>query len=107
MCCEFPSRFTVSNRTDKDVGNIQYLQFNNEMPLYFLNIRHPDNYLVLDEEGAEFKDYDAAHQEAVHSIRDIAADAVRRGGRVTGLSIEIADGSGKVLESIHARATFD
>jgi hypothetical protein len=77
------------------------------MPLYFFNIRQPDNYLALDEEGAEFEDYAAAQQEAVHSIREIAADAVRRGGKVTGLSIEIADGSGKVLDSIQARATFD
>jgi len=35
----------------------------------------------------QFEDFDAAQQEAVHSIRDFAADAVRRGGKVTGLSI--------------------
>ena len=77
------------------------------MPLYFLHVRHPDNALALDDEGAEFEDYEAAKQEAVHSIRDIAADAVRRGGKVTGLSIEIGDEAGKVLGSVHARDTFD
>ena len=76
------------------------------MPRYFFNIRHPDNALVCDEEGAEFKDYETAWSEAVASIQDIAFDAVRSGEKIAGLAIEITDGTGKHLGSIQARDVF-
>ena len=48
------------------------------MPRYFFHIRHPD-YLVPDEEGAEFPDDVAAQHEGLESARDITADLVRSG----------------------------
>jgi len=76
------------------------------MPLYFLNIRHPDNALVSDKEGEEFKDYETARSEAAASIQDIAADAVRSGEKIPGLAIEITDRTGKPLGSVQARDIF-
>ena len=62
---------------------------------------------VPDDEGAEFDGYDAAKQEAVESVRDLVCDAVKHGGKIVGLGIEIVDEGGKVLETIRARVTFD
>ena len=86
--------------------NLPSRAFNNHMPRYFFHIRHPDNALVPDEEGAEFKDYETARSEAVASIQDIAFDALRSGERIAGLAIEIADGTGKPLGNVQARDIF-
>ena len=45
--------------------------------------------------------------EAVASIRDLVCDAIKHGGKITGLGIEIVDENGKVLETLRARVTFD
>jgi len=71
------------------------------MPRYFFHIRHPD-YLVPDEEGAEFPDDVAAQHEGLESARDITADLVRSGKPVLGWVIEIVDEKGAILDSVGA-----
>jgi hypothetical protein len=76
-------------------------------PAFFFHIQHPDVPLILDDDGLDLDDYDAAKNEAVLSVREIAADVVRRGGRVTGIAIQIADETGAILGSVQARETFE
>jgi len=77
------------------------------MTRYFFNIVHSDMSRVPDEEGEVFPNYELAKQEAVESMRDLVCDAVKQGGKVTGLGIEIVDETGNVLETLRARVTFD
>jgi hypothetical protein len=77
------------------------------MPRYYFHILRPDCAPVLDDQGAEFEDYEAAQSEAVASVRDLVADAVRRGNQVNGLGIEIVDEDGKVLRTVGAGEVFD
>lgn len=76
------------------------------MPRYFFNILHTDNDLVPDDEGGDFEDYQAAKHEAVESLRDLAAEAIKGGRKAHDLAIEIMDERGKVLGTIKARETF-
>jgi hypothetical protein len=97
------SGFTRRNRTEVHVGNRQFWVFNNQMGRYFFNIVRSDMSRVLDDEGEEFLNYELAKREAVESIRDIVCDAIKHGGKVTGVGIEIVDQTGKVLETLRAR----
>ena len=72
------------------------------MPRYFFHILHPGEALVADEEGQECADVAAARQEAILSFRDLAADQIKRGENVSGLVIEVMDGSGRRVEAVHA-----
>jgi hypothetical protein len=78
------------------------------MPRYFFHILHPDSSSpILDDEGAEFEDYEAAKHEAVESARDLAIDAIKRGNKVDGFAVEIMDEAGKVLDTIRAREAIN
>jgi hypothetical protein len=77
------------------------------MPRYFFNIAHPGEPSIPDEEGEQLEDLAAARQEAVASLRDLIADAAKRGSTVNGLAIQIVDEGGKVLDAVHARLIFD
>ncbi|WP_134499057.1 DUF6894 family protein [Microvirga pakistanensis] len=48
------------------------------MPRYYRHIRQGDQ-LIQDPDGIELPDLDAARGEALEGIRDILADAIRRG----------------------------
>jgi hypothetical protein len=74
---------------------------------YFFHIRRANDDLVADDEGAEFEDFESAKHEAVETIRDLAAEAIKSGDKFKGLSVEIADDTGKVLDTIRARDIFD
>ena len=77
------------------------------MPRYFFHILQTDNDLIPDDEGGDFEDYQAAKHEALESLRDLAADAIKTGRKAQGLAIEITDGRGKVLGTIKTREIFD
>lgn len=40
------------------------------------------------------------------SLRDLAIDALKCGGKIDGFAIQIADEAGKIVETIRARQTF-
>ena len=72
------------------------------MPKFHFNI-HDDDGLIPDEEGLELPDLEAARFEATESAREMIADAVRMHKELDGRRIEIADGSGTVIESFKVR----
>ena len=76
------------------------------MPRYFFHIRRGED-LIPDDEGGEFKDLEAAKDEAAHSCRDLAVQEIRQGGPVTFCQVEIMDESGMLLGTIHPRAIFE
>jgi hypothetical protein len=67
--------------------------------LYYFDLREGDN-LFPDEEGIELAGVDAAQQEAVCTIAEMARNAIRRypdgGGHLMG--IEVRDDNGPVLQ---------
>ena len=96
----------MSNRTQNRIGTRQSLAFNSQMPRYFFHILHPNREPILDEEGGEFLDFEKARSEAVHSLRDLAVDILRNGRYAHGLSLQITDKDGTVLETLTARELF-
>jgi hypothetical protein len=77
------------------------------MTRYFFHILHSDSQPVLDDEGAEFEDIEMAKSEAIASLRDLAADAVKHGKKVTGLAIQVTDAGGTITETVTTKEIFD
>lgn len=73
------------------------------MPKYFFNVLSSGQE-ALDAEGECLPDLDAAREEAIAGIRDIAADHVRFGEPLDlGDRIEVVDEQGKPLLSVTFR----
>lgn len=68
------------------------------MPVFYFNIRGAGVF-VGDDEGGEFSDLGAAKREVRECARDILIQRAIAGERTVG-QIEIADGTGSVLETI-------
>jgi hypothetical protein len=71
---------------------------------YHFNIRDSAG-IILDEEGGDFADLEAARCEARASVQDLVADDLRCGKRVPERRIEIADANGVVLDSVGLAVT--
>lgn len=69
---------------------------------YYFHVRDGEQ-VIPDREGSELPDLVAARAEAWSSACDFAIDSLRGGAAVNGRRIEIADGSGVVLESMLVR----
>jgi hypothetical protein len=67
------------------------------MTHYFFDFR-ANGRLSLDEEGVELLDVDAAHDQALGALIDIARDAVMEGKSSQKFSVQVRDGIGPVLE---------
>lgn len=76
------------------------------MPRYFFDIQYSGERVIPDEEGEVFGDLSAARKEASASIGDLVGEAIRSGGQVSGLRIEIRDETGATLESVLASEVF-
>ena len=72
------------------------------MPQFYFHIREQDH-LIPDEEGMVLLDLVEARREALESCLDLIRNRVHGSQRPDGLRIEIADASGKVLESVNVR----
>jgi hypothetical protein len=66
------------------------------MPLFFMNIRNAAGF-VLDDEGQELPDLDAARAEAIGGIRSVLAEEVRAGVLNLHGQIEIRDADDALL----------
>ena len=76
------------------------------MPRYHLNLFNGDG-AAPDEEGQDLIDLTAARAEAIRGIRSLLADELLRGSIALGGRIEIADGGGLVLQTIHFAEAVD
>jgi hypothetical protein len=70
------------------------------MPQFYFHIREQGQ-LIPDEDGMMLRDLEAARQEALKSCLDLVRNRLHH--RVDELRIEIADGGGKVIESVNVR----
>jgi len=69
------------------------------MPRYYCHQRIGDT-LLLDEEGAEHRDFETAYLAAVTGARDIMCAQVREGKLFLGESIELYDATGGHITTI-------
>jgi hypothetical protein len=72
------------------------------MQRFFLHLKHLDQ-LVPDREGVELVSVGAAEHEAMQSIRDMAAEALREEADFTLQSIRICDGKGEMLAEVFSQ----
>ena len=69
------------------------------MRRYYLHIRNADD-VLLDEEGTDLPDLNAARELALASARDLLGDAIKAGKGVVPESIVVADADGQELMSV-------
>ena len=70
------------------------------MPRYFFHVRE-GNTLHRDSEGQELADAAAARGEAISTGREILGEKLLHGGELNSRTIEIADESGRVVDSVN------
>ncbi|HEX8484472.1 DUF6894 family protein [Sphingomonas sp.] len=75
------------------------------MARYFLNIY--DDLIVLDEEGVELPNLEAARLQALHGARDLMVEQVRHGYIVLSHWIDVVDESGTVVLRLPFRDAID
>lgn len=76
------------------------------MTRYFLNVRSPTA-IVIDDEGDEFVTLEAARDAAEASARELLADMISSGKRVSIEAVEICDIHGKTVERVPFAALLD
>jgi hypothetical protein len=69
------------------------------MPKFYFHVRDNSG-VALDDEGAEFTDIQAARAEARASARDLVSERLKSRSANNGQTVEIADESGAILESL-------
>ena len=72
------------------------------MPRYYFHVREGQNF-CRDEEGQELEDTETARHEAISSTREIVGEKILHGGSLDSRIIEIADETGKVVETVSTR----
>jgi len=75
------------------------------MPRYYFHIED-DGDTIVDREGIELADLDAAREEAVAGAREIMSEDVLRGRTADGRRFVITDDWGMVLAEVPFRATI-
>jgi hypothetical protein len=75
------------------------------MPAYYFNIRS-DSGVVPDEEGMEFANDEAAHDEAVESARELLVDMIKRHRAIDAMRLEVVS-NGAVVDTIYLRDMLD
>lgn len=69
------------------------------MPLYFFHVRS-DGSEILDPDGVEYPDLDAARRAAVAGARSIISEEAKDGRLPLDERIDVEDGDGKILLSL-------
>jgi hypothetical protein len=75
------------------------------MPLYYFHVRDGESF-IPDREGVELADLDAARREVQESARELAVQRIRSRQKIDGLTIEVIDESGALVETMHVRDVF-
>jgi hypothetical protein len=68
----------------------------NGLTRYYFNLITPSG-VVQDLEGSDLPSLDEARAEAIKDARLLMSEAVRQGRDISGRSVEICDGAGRVL----------
>ena len=66
---------------------------------YYFHLRNPEE-LILDEEGSEYSDIEAAREEARASVRELAIEDIRNGKSPRGWRVQISDPDGALLDTV-------
>lgn len=74
------------------------------MPRYFFHLY--DDMAVVDDEGTELPDVEAARRHAIVSARDMACQEVKDGKLVLWHRIEVEDEDGRAVLTIPYRSAF-
>lgn len=74
------------------------------MPRFYFHIFNDD--AVLDEEGAELPDWEAARARAITSARALACDSIQKGHLNLDHRIEVADETDKRVMTVTFRESF-
>lgn len=74
------------------------------MPRFYFHVFNDES--VLDEEGAELSDWDAARDRAIESARALACDSIQRGHLNLDHHIEVVDESDKRIMTVTFREAF-
>ena len=72
------------------------------MPLYRLELMHGNDAVPDDGEPQQFADFAAAREEALNSLRELAADAIRQGQPFTNTAINIVEPDRKNVGQVTA-----
>jgi hypothetical protein len=72
------------------------------MPRYYFHICEGDE-LIPDIYGMNLRDLREAKQEVMESALDLVRNRLDRSEKVHGITIEIADATGKIVDSINVR----
>ena len=72
------------------------------MPRYFFHVCQGHE-RSRDTEGQVLADLDAARREAINSSREIMGEKLLHGGAIDGRTIEIADETGRVVDTVDSR----
>jgi hypothetical protein len=72
---------------------------------YYLHIGSSSG-VILDEEGGDYSDLEAARAEARASVRDLVADDLRSGKATAARHIEITDEHGAALDRVGLTVTM-
>jgi hypothetical protein len=75
------------------------------MGRFYFHIRSGTQ-VIVDQEGADFPDADAARQEAFAAARQIVAEAIRYGNEYAPKEFVIADSEGRELEIVRFAAVL-
>ena len=83
---------TSAPEAEQDYGTGRRGVRSTDMPLYRLELMHGNDVVPNDDgESQEFADFAAAREEAINSLRELAAEAIRQGQPLTNTAINIVE----------------
>jgi hypothetical protein len=71
------------------------------MGRYFLHLRNVSGDILIDRQGLELPDLQAAREEAVDAARGILADVIKAGSDLDAEAILVTDDQGEELDRVH------
>ena len=72
------------------------------MPRYFFHVDDASG-TVADQEGVDLRDDDVAREEAVLAVRDLVAEALRRGKVLNGRVMRVTDSANREIARVAFR----
>jgi hypothetical protein len=76
------------------------------MPRYFFHVQDTAGVIVIDEEGIELPNVDAARREAILGLRDILVERLNSGELVPGQTFIVSDDRDRVVAVVPVDAVL-